>query len=115
MTDTKLKPMTPPTDSQTDDAGELTMESLAGVVGGAGDVGVSQGGKSGGDAIGFAGADAGAGGFGGAGTGSGSFGDFSSGFGVSVGGSDGAGAGALGAVGGDVSDNTSIGSININS
>jgi hypothetical protein len=34
---------------------------------------------------------------------------------LGVGGSAGAGAGAVGAAGGDVSDNTSIGSININS
>jgi len=83
---------------------------------GSSNVGVSQSGKSGGDAMGSAGAYAGAGAGGlGVGTGVGA-GFLSGGAGVGVGvGEAGAGAGATGAHGGDVSDNTSIGSININS
>jgi len=80
--------------------------------------GVNQSGKSGGDAAGFAGsgaaAQAGCGCGGGSGS-AGGWGSFAEGVGVGVGGSAGAGSGAIGAAGGDVSDNTSIGSININS
>jgi hypothetical protein len=81
-------------------------------------VGVSQSGKSGGDA--FGGAESGAGALGGTGVGVGQAGAFGFGAGagaagLGVGGGAGAGAGSFGAHGGDVSDNTSIGSISINS
>lgn len=76
--------------------------------------GVNQSGKSGGDTygLGLAGSSAGAVGVG-AGTGLG-YGDVSGGTGVGVG-AAGAGASSAGQAGGDVSDNTSIGSITINS
>jgi hypothetical protein len=80
-------------------------------------VGVNQSGKSGGDALGSAFSGAGAAAGSGLGVGQAAAAGFSgagaSGYGI--GGSAGAGAGAVGAAGGDVSDNTSIGSININS
>ncbi|MBF0284997.1 MAG: hypothetical protein HQL51_11120 [Magnetococcales bacterium] len=80
-----------------------------------GSVGISQGGKSGGDTFGGAGAGSMGGGGGGFGAGSASGGNaFAMGVGVGVGGD--AGAGALSAQdGGDVSDNTSIGTISISS
>mgnify|MGYP003958131315 CR=1 FL=1 len=75
-------------------------------------VGVSQSGKSGGDAAGYAGAGAGAmgGGAGGYGVGQ----NDGAGAGLGVGGDAGASAGATGAGAGDATDNTSIGSINVN-
>jgi hypothetical protein len=81
-------------------------------------VSVGQSGKSGGDA--FGGAESGAGaaggfGFGGGQAVAGGFGVGAGAAGLGIGGSAGAGAGSFGAHGGDVSDNTSIGSININS
>jgi len=72
----------------------------------------SQSGKSGGDAMGCAGAGAMAGAGGGLGVSGGGWGG--GGAGIGGGGDAGAGAGAIGAEGGNVSDNTSIGSININ-
>ena len=80
-------------------------------------VGLNQSGKSGGEAFGFAGAGAGALAGSGVGVGEAAAGGFGVGAGaggLGVGGNAGAGAGAIGAAGGDVSDNTSIGSININ-
>jgi hypothetical protein len=65
---------------------------------------ISQGGKSGGDASGFVGVGVGAAGSLGGGD---AFGNSSANAGMSV--------GATGMASGDVSDNTSIGSININS
>ena len=81
-------------------------------------VGVSQSGKSGGEAIGAAGSAAGS--FAGSGLGVGQaaaagFGVGAGAAGLGFGGSAGSGAGSIGAAGGDVSDNTSIGSFNINS
>ena len=81
-------------------------------------VGISQSGKTGGEASGFA--SAGAGALAGSGVGVGQadafgFGVGAGAAGLGVGGSAGASVGAIGAHGGDVSDNTSIGSININS
>ena len=81
-------------------------------------VGITQSGKSGGDASGFAVAGAGALAGSGVGVGqadAGGFGVGAGAAGLGVGGGAGASAGAIGAMGGDVSDNTSIGSININS
>jgi hypothetical protein len=81
-------------------------------------VGVNQSGKSGGEAFGEAGAGSGAlagSGFGVGQAAAGGFGVGAGASGLGLGGSAGAGAGAVGAAGGDVSDNTSIGSININS
>ncbi len=79
-------------------------------------VGIDQMGKSGGDAmgVGYSGACAGGGAGLGAGAGGGLLG-VGVGVGAGVGGDAGAGAGAAGAIGGDASDNTSIGSINVSS
>jgi hypothetical protein len=84
--------------------------------------GINQSGKSGGDATGLAGAGAGAsGGFGigGSGAGAGAGGIASDAnarsTGIGAGGDAGAGAGAMGAAGGDATDNTAIGSINVES
>jgi hypothetical protein len=81
-------------------------------------VGVNQSGKSGGDVTGNAGSDADAFGGGGYGSGSGRAsgfgGAYAEGTGIGVGGDAGAGAMA-GQAGGDVTDNTSIGDINISS
>ena len=81
-------------------------------------VSVGQSGKSGGDAFGGAGSGAGAmagSGFGIGQAEAGGFGVGAGAGGLGIGGSAGASAGSFGAHGGDVSDNTSIGSININS
>lgn len=72
---------------------------------------ICQSGKSGGDASGSAFAS----GMGASGDASGIGGGFSSGGAGGVSGIGYGESGAIGAVGGDVSDNTSIGSININS
>lgn len=80
------------------------------------DTNVNQSGKSGGDATGMAGSSGfacGGAGAGGGGASSSSFGS-SSGTGVGIGG-DASASSAAGQSGGDVSDNTSIGSINIGS
>ena len=85
------------------------------------EMGVNQSGKHGGDATGVSmagsGAMGGAGVGGGVGTDSGGgWGGGGSGTGVGLGGGGGAGAGSIaGQDGGDVSDNTSIGDINISS
>ena len=82
-------------------------------------VGFEQSGKSGGDALGMAGA--GSTGIGGSGSGVGTgvaagFGaPFSFGSGSGTGGDGTSYAGSAGAYGGDIGDNTAIGSININS
>ena len=78
-------------------------------------VGVNQSGKSGGDITGNAGADADATGGGGSGRGTAWVQNVDPiGTGIGVGGDAGAGAMA-GQAGGDVTDNTSIGDINISS
>ena len=78
-------------------------------------MGVNQSGKSGGDAIGYAGASSGAIGGDGSGQGTAWVQNVDPiGTGVGVGGDTGAGA-MSGQAGGDVTDNTSIGDINISS
>ena len=80
-------------------------------------MGVRQSGKDGGDAVGIAGAGAGAIGGDGSGSGSGSAwggNAFAEGTGVGIGGDTGA-VSMAGQAGGDVTDNTSIGDINISS
>lgn len=81
-------------------------------------MGINQSGKSGGDASGSAYSHTGAMGGSsmghGSGNASGGWGTFAEGIGVGMGGDAGA-AGMAGQIGGDVTDNTSIGSINISS
>jgi len=81
------------------------------------DLGMNQSGKSGGDAMGSAGLDAGSGMGVGDAFASGGWGAdaFAAGTGIGDAGSAYASHNAGSAIGGDVSDNTSIGSININS
>jgi len=81
------------------------------------DLGMNQSGKSGGDAVGSAGLDAGSASGVGEGFASGGWGAdaFASGTGIGDAGNAYAGHNAGAATGGDVSDNTSIGSVNINS
>jgi len=81
------------------------------------DTGFNQSGKSGGDATGSAGLDAGSAAGVGEGFASGGFGAdaFAMGTGVGDAGNAHAAQNAGAATGGDVSDNTSIGSVNINS
>lgn len=81
------------------------------------DLGMNQGGKSGGDAMGSAGFDAGSGmGYGDAFASGGWGADaFAAGTGIGDAGNASAAQNSGAAFGGDVSDNTSIGSININS
>jgi len=81
------------------------------------DASFNQSGKSGGDAMGSAGLDAGSGAGVGEGFASGGFGAdaFAAGTGIGDAGNAHAAQNAGMATGGDVSDNTSIGSVNINS
>ena len=75
-------------------------------------IGVNQSGKSGGDAYGAAGAGAGA--LGGRGNAYGRGSDIGIGVAGAAGGDAASAAGATGAAAGDATDNTSIGSINVN-
>ncbi len=79
---------------------------------------IVQGGKAGGDALGMAGGFSGSQGGSAAGVGAGTASGwpaYADGTGLGVGGDACSGAAAAGSLGGDVSDNTAIGSININS